>query len=148
MLSLVGGIRVARLMIAATVLWYATLLLFVQMQTVPTAIACLVLAGFSQSLAMISIAVILMRTAAENFRGRVMGVRMMVIYGLPLGPVGRRQPDRRHRLRRDGNAVCDRRHGADARRRAALARGSVAGACAGQCKVGYSVFKRSGHRFA
>ena len=84
-LSLVGGIRVARLMIASTVLWYATLLLFVQMQTVPTAIACLVLAGFSQSLAMISIAVILMRTASENFRGRVMGVRMMVIYGLPFG---------------------------------------------------------------
>jgi SNF family Na+-dependent transporter len=66
-------------------LWYATLMLFVQMQTVPTAIACLMLAGFSQSLAMISIAVILMRTASENFRGRVMGVRMMVIYGLPLG---------------------------------------------------------------
>ena len=85
LLSLVGGIRVARLMIASTVLWYATLLLFVQMQTVPTAIVCLVIAGFSQSLAMISIAVILMRTAAENFRGRVMGVRMMVIYGLPFG---------------------------------------------------------------
>src|SRR6267154_2099782 len=84
-LSLIGGIRVARLMIASTVLWYATLLVFVQMQTVPTAIACLLLAGFSQSLCMISIAVILMRTAAENFRGRVMGVRMMVIYGLPLG---------------------------------------------------------------
>jgi SNF family Na+-dependent transporter len=57
----------------------------VQMQTVPTAIVCLVIAGFSQSLAMISIAVILMRTSAENFRGRVMGVRMMVIYGLPFG---------------------------------------------------------------
>jgi predicted MFS family arabinose efflux permease len=84
-LSLIGGIRVARLMIASTVLWYATLLLFVQMQTVPTAIVCLVVAGFSQSLAMISIAVILMRTASEHFRGRVMGVRMMVIYGLPLG---------------------------------------------------------------
>jgi predicted MFS family arabinose efflux permease len=84
-LSLMGGVRVARLMIGATVLWYAVLLLFVQMQTVPTAIACLVVAGFSQSLAMISIAVILMRSAAENFRGRVMGVRMMVIYGLPLG---------------------------------------------------------------
>jgi predicted MFS family arabinose efflux permease len=84
-LSLIGGIRVARLMIASTVLWYATLLVFVQMQTVPTAIACLLLAGFSQSLAMISIAVILMRAASERFRGRVMGVRMMVIYGLPLG---------------------------------------------------------------
>ena len=84
-LSLVGGIRVARLMIGATVIWYATLLVFAQMQTVPAAIACLMLAGFSQSLTMISIAVILMRTASEHFRGRVMGVRMLVIYGLPLG---------------------------------------------------------------
>ncbi|MEA2795332.1 MAG: hypothetical protein QOI87_2712 [Bradyrhizobium sp.] len=84
-LSLVGGIRVARLMIGATVVWYATLLVFAHMQTVPAAIACLMLAGFSQSLTMISIAVILMRTASEHFRGRVMGIRMLVIYSLPLG---------------------------------------------------------------
>ena len=84
-LSLIGGIRVARLMIGATVVWYATLLVFVQMQTVPAAIACLMVAGFSQSLTMISIAVILMRTASEHFRGRVMRVRMLVIYSLPLG---------------------------------------------------------------
>jgi hypothetical protein len=55
------------------------------MQTVPTAIVCLLLTGFAQSLSMISVAVILMRTSSEHFRGRVMGVRMMVIYGLPLG---------------------------------------------------------------
>jgi len=47
--------------------------------------ACLMLAGFAQSLCMISIAVILMRTASEHFRGRVMGVRMLAIYSLPLG---------------------------------------------------------------
>jgi MFS family permease len=85
LLSLISGIRVARLMIGSTVLWYATLLVFAQMQSVPSAIACLMLAGFSQSLAMISIAVILMRTATEHFRGRVMGVRMLAIYSLPLG---------------------------------------------------------------
>jgi len=84
-LSLAGGVRVARLMLTATVLWYATLLVFAQMQTMSTAILCLLAAGFLQSLAMISIAVILMRTSSERFRGRVMGVRMMVIYGLPLG---------------------------------------------------------------
>jgi predicted MFS family arabinose efflux permease len=84
-LSLIRDVRMARLMIGAIVVWYVTLLVFAQMQTMPTAIACLVVAGFSQSLAMISIAVILMRTASESFRGRVMGVRMMVIYGLPLG---------------------------------------------------------------
>jgi predicted MFS family arabinose efflux permease len=84
-LSLIGGIRVARLMIAATAMWYAALLVFVQVHTEQAAIACLLLAGFSQSLTMISIAVILMRTASEHFRGRVMGVRMLVIYSLPLG---------------------------------------------------------------
>jgi predicted MFS family arabinose efflux permease len=84
-LSVVGGVRVARLLIGATVMWYAMLLVFAHMQTVPAAMGCLLLAGFSQSLCMISIAVILMRTSSEHFRGRVMGVRMMVIYGLPLG---------------------------------------------------------------
>jgi MFS family permease len=84
-LSLVGGIRVARLMIGATILWYLTLLVFAHVQSMPAAIACLMMAGFSQSLAMISIAVILMRTASEHFRGRVMGVRMLAIYSLPIG---------------------------------------------------------------
>jgi hypothetical protein len=81
----IGGIRVARLMIGATAMWYAMLLAFAQIQSVPAAMACLMLAGFAQSLAMISIAVILMRTASEHFRGRVMGVRMLAIYSLPFG---------------------------------------------------------------
>ncbi|MBR1121795.1 MFS transporter [Bradyrhizobium lablabi] len=84
-LSMIGGVRVARLMIASTLVWYAALLVFVQMQTLETAIVCLLLTGFCQSLSMISVAVILMRAASEHFRGRVMGVRMMVIYSLPLG---------------------------------------------------------------
>jgi MFS family permease len=84
-LSVVGGVRVARLMIGATAMWYAMLLIFAQIHSVPAAMACLMAAGFLQSLAMISIAVILMRTASEHFRGRVMGVRMLAIYSLPLG---------------------------------------------------------------
>jgi MFS family permease len=85
LLSVVGNVRVARLMIGATVAWYAMLVLFAQMKSMPAGIACLLLAGFAQSLCMISIAVILMRTASEHLRGRVMGVRMLVIYGLPFG---------------------------------------------------------------
>src|SRR3954465_2720751 len=84
-LSVIGGVRVARLMIGATAAWYAMLLIFAHIQSVPAAMACLMAAGFLQSLAMISIAVILMRTASEHFRGRVMGVRMLAIYSLPLG---------------------------------------------------------------
>jgi MFS family permease len=84
-LSLAGGVRVARLLIGTTVGWYTMLLVFAQIKTLPAAMACLMLAGISQSMSMIAIAVILMRSASGPFRGRVMGVRMMVIYGLPLG---------------------------------------------------------------
>ncbi|QDP21074.1 MFS transporter [Bradyrhizobium cosmicum] len=84
-LSLVGGLRIARLLIGATLAWYAMLLVFVETRTMPVAMACLVLAGIAQSMSMISAAVILMRTASAHLRGRVMGVRMMVIYGLPPG---------------------------------------------------------------
>jgi MFS family permease len=84
-LSLTGGARIARLLIGATLAWYMLLLVFVEIKTMPVALLCLVLAGVAQSLSMISAAVILMRTASAHLRGRVMGVRMMVIYGLPLG---------------------------------------------------------------
>ena len=84
-LSLVGGVRIARLLIGATLAWYAMLLVFVEIRTMPVAMACLLLAGMAQSMSMISAAVILMRAAEAHLRGRVMGVRMMVIYGLPLG---------------------------------------------------------------
>jgi MFS family permease len=84
-LSLASGVRIARLLIGATLAWYAMLLVFVEIRTMPVAMACLVLAGIAQSMSMISAAVILMRTASAHLRGRVMGVRMMVIYCLPIG---------------------------------------------------------------
>jgi hypothetical protein len=84
-LSLTGGVRIARLLIGATLAWYAMLLVFVEIRVMPVGMLCLVLAGVAQSLSMISAAVILMRAASAHLRGRVMGVRMMVIYGLPLG---------------------------------------------------------------
>ncbi|MBK3665733.1 MFS transporter [Bradyrhizobium diazoefficiens] len=84
-LSLASGLRIARLLIGATLAWYTLLLVFVEIRTMPVAMACLVLAGIAQSMSMISAAVILMRTASAHLRGRVMGVRMMVIYGLPIG---------------------------------------------------------------
>ena len=46
---------------------------------------CLVLAGVVQSFSMVPLSIILLRAAGEKFRGRVMGVRMMAIYSLPLG---------------------------------------------------------------
>jgi MFS family permease len=83
--SLAGGLRIARLLVGATLAWYAMLLVFVEIRAMPVALVCLVLAGLAQSMSMIAAAVILMRTASAHLRGRVMGVRMMVIYGMPLG---------------------------------------------------------------
>jgi hypothetical protein len=42
-------------------------------------------AGLVQSQSMLALSVILLRTTDERFRGRVMGVRMLAIYTLPIG---------------------------------------------------------------
>ena len=65
--------------------WYALLLAFAQMPGPLSGIRCLVLAGIMQSFCMVPLSIMLLRAAGERFRGRVMGVRMMAIYSLPLG---------------------------------------------------------------
>jgi MFS family permease len=77
--------RMERVMIVSTIVWYGLLVAFGQAQGMQGGIVCLLLTGFVQSLAMVSLMVILMRTAEAKFRGRVMGVRMLAIYSLPLG---------------------------------------------------------------
>jgi hypothetical protein len=51
----------------------------------PLGLAALLVAGFVQSIAMISMAATLLAEADVSFRARVMGVRMLAVYGLPLG---------------------------------------------------------------
>ena len=48
----------------------------------------LVAAGFVQNVAMIAMTAMLLAAAGDRFRGRVMGVRMLAVYGLPLGLLG------------------------------------------------------------
>src|SRR5262245_59617752 len=84
-LRLRGSDRPARLMILSALGWYSMLLLFAQMPGPYGAVVMLALAGFMQSLCMVTVAVLLLRVTGEKFRGRVMGVRMLVIYSLPLG---------------------------------------------------------------
>ena len=92
--ALVGSIclavlrdRVAagRLMMAASVVWHAFLIAFVQTTDSVTGMMLLVAAGFAQSLSMLSLALMLLRTSEAGMRGRVMGVRMLAIYSLPVG---------------------------------------------------------------
>ncbi len=78
------AVRPARMMIVFAVAWYAMLLVFVNMPNPTTGSLALVLAGFAQNLSLVPMAVMLLHGAAE-FRGRVMGMRMLAIYGLPVG---------------------------------------------------------------
>jgi len=83
--SLRGSIRAGRMMIVSALAWYTMLLIFAQMQEPVGGFLMLMAAGFAQSVCMVTLAVLLMRITTETFRGRVMGVRMLAIYSLPIG---------------------------------------------------------------
>jgi uncharacterized membrane protein len=72
-------------MLAASMAWYLCLIGFALSTSLPVAMALLVGAGMAQSLSMVTLAILLLRTSEERFRGRIMGVRMLAIYTLPLG---------------------------------------------------------------
>lgn len=80
-----GPRRPERSMLVYATLWYAVLLGFGFVRTLDAGLAALFLAGIVQSVAMISMAAWLLAAAGDRFRGRVMGVRMLAVYGLPLG---------------------------------------------------------------
>ena len=79
------AIRPARMMMIYAVVWYLVLLCFVFAPGIALGRVTLVLAGAAQSLSMTPMAVMLLHGASAAFRGRVMGVRMLAVYGLPLG---------------------------------------------------------------
>jgi Na+/melibiose symporter-like transporter len=80
-----GRIRPARTMLAGAIAWFSLNLVFSWVRDPPLGEAVLFVAGFVQSFCMIPMAVLLLRVADPNFRGRVMGVRMLAVYGLPIG---------------------------------------------------------------
>ena len=87
--SLAGrALRPARTMVVFTMAWYVLVLAFVQMPGPASGRIMLVLAGCAQSLSMVPLSTMLLHVSGERFRGRVMGVRMLAIYGLPLGLLG------------------------------------------------------------
>jgi predicted MFS family arabinose efflux permease len=78
-------IRPARTMVACTLAWFAFNLVFSWVEHPLLGEAVLFAAGLVQSFCMVPMAVIILRVTAPAFRGRVMGVRMLAVYGLPLG---------------------------------------------------------------
>jgi Na+/melibiose symporter-like transporter len=79
------AIRPARTMLVGCALWYIMIVVFAQMDGPAGGAVALMLAGFAQSFGMISMSAMLLRTAGDEFRSRVMGIRMLAVYGLPVG---------------------------------------------------------------
>jgi len=77
--------RPARLMLLTALAWYLLLLLFGQVQSKLPGIVLLLAIGLVQSFAMVTMAVTLLTAVPQQFRARVMGVRMLAVYGLPVG---------------------------------------------------------------
>jgi len=83
-----GPRRPERFMLVCTAIWYVILLGFGHAGNLRAGLLALFLAGFVQNGAMISMTASLLRAGGERFRSRVMGVRMLAVYGLPLGLIG------------------------------------------------------------
>ena len=83
-----GPRRAERSMLVNTVIWYALLLAFGHVPGMKAAVPTLLVAGVVQSMAMISMTGTLLAVAGERFRARVMGVRMLVVYGMTVGLIG------------------------------------------------------------
>jgi predicted MFS family arabinose efflux permease len=90
-LMMAAFVRVARpelVMVVTILIWHILTLVFALVDTAGLAYLLLAGIGISSSISMIAMSVLLMTVTAREFRGRVMGVRMLAVYGLPVGLLG------------------------------------------------------------
>jgi len=74
-------VRAARMNFGACVVWFLILLVFAQVTTPTTGMIILFFAGCAHSIGQIPMATMLLRNSEERMRGRVMGIRVLAIYG-------------------------------------------------------------------
>lgn len=80
-----GLIRPGRMILVFCCAWYVMILVFPHMPGAVSGGIVLMLAGLAQSLCLVPLSAMLLRTAGERYRGGVMGVRQLMIYGVPIG---------------------------------------------------------------
>ncbi len=75
----------ARMMVIWLVVWHLFILLL-GLFSIPLAASLVItVIGLAQSFAMIPMSVLLLKITDEVYRGRVSGVRMLAVYGMPMG---------------------------------------------------------------
>jgi Transmembrane secretion effector len=78
-------LRAGRTMLWSAAVWFVAILVFGQNRSVGVGLVLLFAAGFVQSLCLTPMAAVMLRASSEEMRGRVMGLRMLAIWGLPAG---------------------------------------------------------------
>ena len=85
-LSLWGQkVRPAHAMLCGAAVWYIFLLAFGQTESLWPGMILLICAGLAQNICTVPMFVMMLKLSAEDYRGRVMGARILAIYGLPMG---------------------------------------------------------------
>jgi predicted MFS family arabinose efflux permease len=78
-------LRAGRVMLWSGAVWFVAILLFGQIPAMGVGLVLLFVSGLAQSFCMTPLAAVILRASSEEMRGRVMGIRMLAIWGLPLG---------------------------------------------------------------
>lgn len=78
-------LRAGRVMLWNGAAWFVAILLFGQTRSIEAGLALLFVSGFVQSFCLTPLAAVLLRSSSDQMRGRVMGMRMLAVWGLPLG---------------------------------------------------------------
>ena len=86
---MVGAGRVprhtGRVMLWSAAIWFLAVTLLGQTHSVGAGVALIFTSGFVQSYCLTPLAGVMLRSSSDEMRGRVMGIRMLAIWGLPLG---------------------------------------------------------------
>ena len=92
--SMLGSVTIAALprlrrpgvvMTLAGIGWHASILALALIAWFGPAMGVLALAGLAQSFTMVTMSMLLLSVTSPEIRGRVMGLRSLAVYGLPLG---------------------------------------------------------------
>jgi len=85
-LSRMGSrIHPARAMMVSCILWYVLIVVFAHAPSLESGIVLMVLGGFAQSFCIVPMSVVLLHVTEQQFRSRIMGIRIMAVYGVPVG---------------------------------------------------------------
>ena len=77
--------RAGRLMSLGSVAWHAAVATLAAATVFNVSLGVLAFAGLAQSFTMVTMSILLLSSTPPEIRGRIMGLRSLAVYGLPLG---------------------------------------------------------------